>query len=158
MRMGEGVEWGIHCCLTIAWLEDQGPIPTTRLAQWFDLPQQYLKKRLQDLVRAQILSSIPGARGGFELARRPERITLMDVVSAIEGPDEAFRCTEIRRDGAGSTAPASRFARPCGVATAMRKAELAWRRELAATTIADLMAQTPASTAEWTRRTYAQMN
>ncbi|WP_280206483.1 Rrf2 family transcriptional regulator, partial [Nocardia cyriacigeorgica] len=47
----------------------------------------------------------PGARGGFELARRPERITLMDVVSAIEGPDEAFRCTEIRRDGAGSTAP-----------------------------------------------------
>ncbi|WP_280451166.1 hypothetical protein [Nocardia cyriacigeorgica] len=29
MRMGEGVEWGIHCCLTIAWLEDQGPIPTT---------------------------------------------------------------------------------------------------------------------------------
>ncbi|NEW33378.1 Rrf2 family transcriptional regulator [Nocardia cyriacigeorgica] len=158
MRMGEGVEWGIHCCLTIAWLEDQGPIPTTRLAQWFDLPQQYLKKRLQDLVRAQILTSVPGARGGFELARRPERITLMDVVSAIEGPDEAFRCTEIRREGVGTTAPPSRFTRPCGIATAMRKAELAWRRELAATTIADLMAQTPDSTAEWTRRTYAQMN
>ncbi|NEW41949.1 Rrf2 family transcriptional regulator [Nocardia cyriacigeorgica] len=157
MRMGEGVEWGIHCCLTIAWLEDRGPISTARLAQWFDLPQQYLKKRLQALVRAEILTSIPGARGGFELARRPARITLMDVVTAIEGPDEAFRCTEIRRDGVGTTAPSTRFAKPCGVSTAMRKADLAWRRELAAQTIADLMAQTPDSTVEWTRRTYAQL-
>ncbi|AUH41192.1 hypothetical protein [Streptomyces sp. CMB-StM0423] len=52
MHMGEGVEWGLHSCLTLAWLRDAGPVPIRRLAVWFDLPQEYLKKRLQALARA----------------------------------------------------------------------------------------------------------
>jgi Rrf2 family protein len=156
MRMGEGVEWGLHCCLTLAWLADEAPVPTARLAAWFDLPPAYLTKRLQALVRAGILTSTPGARGGFRLGRRPEQITLMDVVTAIEGPEEAFRCTEIRQRGAGLDTPAAEFRRPCGIATAMRKAELAWRRELAGQTVADLMAAAPAAAAERTRRHYAR--
>ncbi|MFC6932409.1 Rrf2 family transcriptional regulator [Actinomadura yumaensis] len=53
-------------------------------------------------------TSTAGARGGFRLARPLERITLMDVVAAIEGPDDAFQCTEIRRRGAGPTRPSRR--------------------------------------------------
>ncbi|MFD7548714.1 RrF2 family transcriptional regulator [Streptomyces sp. NPDC059816] len=156
MRMGEGVEWGLHCCLTLAWLEDEAPVPTARLAAWFDLPPAYLTKRLQTLVRSGILNSTPGARGGFRLGRRPEQITLMDVVAAVEGPDDVFRCTEIRQRGAGLDTPAQEFQRPCGIATAMRRAELAWRRELAGQTVADLMAAAPATAADRTRRHYAR--
>ncbi|NUR91176.1 MAG: Rrf2 family transcriptional regulator, partial [Nonomuraea sp.] len=78
MRMGEGVEWGLHCCLVLAWLEDEAPLATGRLAALFELPPVYLKKRLQALVRAGILTSVPGAQGGFRLARPPAKITLMD--------------------------------------------------------------------------------
>ncbi|WP_031071580.1 RrF2 family transcriptional regulator [Streptomyces sp. NRRL WC-3742] len=154
MRMGEGVEWGLHCCLTLAWLGDEHPVPTARLAAWFDLPPAYLTKRLQALVRAGILTSTPGAKGGFRLGRAPELITLMDVVAAIEGTEEAFRCTEIRQRTEGAAAAGGDFRLPCGVATAMRRAELAWRRELAAQTVADLMAAAPAGAAERTRRHY----
>ncbi|MFC9230410.1 RrF2 family transcriptional regulator [Streptomyces decoyicus] len=154
MRMGEGVEWGLHCCVTLAWLEGEGPVSTARLAASFELPAAYLNKRLQALVRAGILSSTPGARGGFQLARPPERITLMDVVAAIEGTEDAFRCTEIRQRGAGA-ASGRESGRPCGISTAMRKAELAWRRELAAQTIADVIAATPVSAAERTRRWFS---
>ncbi len=157
MHMGEGVEWGLHSCLTLAWLRDAGPVPIRRLADWFDLPQEYLKKRLQALARAGILTSTPGARGGFSLARAPERITLMDVVAALEGPLEPFVCTEIRQQGYGGRGGGREFARPCGVATAMRRAELAWRRELAGQTVADLMAAAPAASAERTRRRYARL-
>ncbi|MGW3042351.1 RrF2 family transcriptional regulator [Kitasatospora sp. NPDC001159] len=157
MRMGEGVEWGLHCCLTLAWLGDEQPVPTARLAAWFDLPPAYLTKRLQALVRAGILSSTPGARGGFRLGRPPEQITLMDVVAAIEGPDDLFRCTEIRQRTEGAAAAADDFRRPCGVSTAMRRAELAWRRELAGQTVADLMAAAPAGAAERTRRHYERL-
>ncbi|WAL63460.1 Rrf2 family transcriptional regulator [Amycolatopsis cynarae] len=157
MRLGEGVEWGLHCCVTLAWLEQEWPVPTGRLAAWFDLPPEYLKKRLQALTRAGILASVPGVRGGFSLARPPERITLMDVVAAVEGPVEPFRCQEIRQRGVSGLGAASEFRRACGIATAMRRAELAWRRELAAQTIADLMAAAPAASAERTRRRYAQM-
>ncbi|GAA3470467.1 RrF2 family transcriptional regulator [Nonomuraea roseola] len=153
MRIGEGVEWGLHCCLTLAWLGEQ-PVSTAKFATLFELPPAYLKKRLQVLVRAGILASAPGARGGFLLARPPERITLMDVVTALEGPDEAFRCTEIRQRGVESS---PEFAWPCGVATAMRKAELAWRRELAGQTVADLVATAPAGAAARMRQRYARL-
>lgn len=154
MQMGEGVEWGLHCLLALAWLEDHAPVATGRLAEIFELPPEYLKKRLQPLVRAGILSSSPGARGGYALARRPEQITLMDVVAAVEGRDEAFRCTEIRQQGAGTLARAGEFGEPCGIAKAMRRAELAWRRELAAQTLADLMGLASGTAAARTRRFY----
>jgi Rrf2 family protein len=150
--MGEGVEWGLHCCLALAWLAEEAPVPTGRLAEAFDLPPEYLKKRLQPLVRAGILTSVPGARGGYALARAPEHITLMDVVTAVEGREEAFRCTEIRRRGAGERAARSEFARPCGITTAMRRAEMAWRRELAAQTLADLIALSPPAAPSRLRR------
>ncbi|KOU03996.1 Rrf2 family transcriptional regulator [Streptomyces sp. NRRL F-5755] len=155
MRMSEGVEWALHCCVTLAWLGDERPVSTARLAASFELPPAYLNKRLQALVRAGILSSTPGARGGFRLARPPERITLMDVVAAIEGTEDVFRCTEIRRQGSGAEAPDRDFRRPCGISTAMRRAELAWRRELAGQTLADILAGTPGSAAERTRRWFA---
>jgi hypothetical protein len=37
--------------------------------------------------------------------------------------------------------PRSAFAEPCAVSTSMRRAELAWRRELAAQTVADVRAE-----------------
>ncbi|HUR04076.1 MAG TPA: Rrf2 family transcriptional regulator [Nonomuraea sp.] len=156
--MGEGVEWGLHCCLALVWLEDQGPVPTGRLAEIFDLPPAYLKKRLQPLVRAGILASEPGARGGYRLARAPERVTIMDVVTAIEGPAEAFRCTEIRQRGAGTEGRGAEFSRPCGIATVMRQAELAWRRELAGQTLADLLAATPVAASRRVRRFHERLS
>ncbi len=154
MVIGEGVEWGLHCCVALAWLDDHAPIATARLAEIFELPPEYLKKRLQPLVREGILESTPGARGGYRLARAPERITLMDVVAAVEGRTDAFRCTEIRRRGAGAARAKSEFGKPCGIAQAMGRAELAWRQELSSQTIADLMGGAHDNASKSTRSFY----
>lgn len=138
MRLGEGVEWAVHVLLTLAWLEDDEPVATAALAEQHGLPTAYLSKQLQPLVRAGLLESLPGARGGFRLAKKPEAITLMDVVVAVEGEEPAFRCAEIRQRGMGQGLPRSAFAAPCAVHAAMWRAEMAWRRELAARTIADV--------------------
>jgi len=98
----------------------------------------YLNKQLQALVRAGLLRSVPGAHGGFLLAKRPDEITLMDVASAIEGRELAFQCTEICQLGMGQDAPRSAFRRRCAVDAAMQYAEVQWRRALAAQTIADI--------------------
>ncbi|MFI9001389.1 RrF2 family transcriptional regulator [Streptomyces sp. NPDC053541] len=137
--MNEGVEWALHSCLNLAWIGEERAVTAARLAAYHELPAPYLNKQLQALVRAGILTSVSGPRGGFRLARGLDRITLMDVVVAIEGPDEAFRCTEIRGQG-----PGAGIGRPtveCAIADAMGRAELAWRRELAARTLADVRAQ-----------------
>nr|WP_145743321.1 Rrf2 family transcriptional regulator [Saccharopolyspora dendranthemae] len=136
MRMNEGVEWAVHSCLNLAWLGDERAVPAAKLAGFYELPAAYLNKQLQALARAGILTSTSGPRGGFRLARPPEKITLMDVVAAIEGEEEAFRCTEIRHRGGSDSGVRSKT--PCEIHTSMRKAELAWRRELASQTIADI--------------------
>ncbi|MFB4320206.1 Rrf2 family transcriptional regulator [Actinomadura sp. 21ATH] len=138
--MSEGVEWAAHICLLLDWLETDEPVPTGTLAKSYELPPAYLNKQLQALVRAGIASSTAGRNGGFRLARPLTEITMMDVVAAIEGPEDAFQCTEIRRRGMNADV-AERVSRvPCSVSTAMRRAELAWRRELAGQTLADVQA------------------
>lgn len=160
MRMNEGVEWAAHVCVLLHWLqEDQGvatPVPVARLAEAYDLPAPYLVKQVQALTRAGITESVPGKNGGVRLARPADRITLMDVVAAIEGPDDAFTCTEIRQRGMNQDRPSGQFAKPCGIAHAMRGAELAWRRELAATSVLDLAAATPRTIAADARRHFAR--
>ncbi len=71
MRMSEGVEWALHCCVTLAWLGDERPVSTARLASSFELPPAYLNKRLQALVRAGILSSTPAPAAASGWPDRP---------------------------------------------------------------------------------------
>jgi Rrf2 family protein len=138
MKMGEGVEWALHCCLNLALLDREAAVPAARLAAFHDLPTAYLNKQLQALARAEIVVSVPGRGGGFRLARDPSQITLLDVVTAIEGAQAVFRCTEVRAQGpSGSWGTAQAV---CTIDAAMRKAELAWRRALAEQTLADIAA------------------
>jgi Rrf2 family protein len=137
--MSRGVEWALHCCLNLVWLGPEVAVTAAHLAAFYDLPAAYLNKQVQALVRAGIASSVPGPHGGFRLTRPPEQISLLDVVTAIEGPEPAFRCMEIRQRGPFGGESESFTAR-CLIDQAMRQAELAWRRELANQTLADLRA------------------
>ncbi len=133
--MGRGVEWALHSCLNLAWAG--GPVPAAQLAGLYDLPAAYLNKQLQALVRAGILTSVPGPQGGFRLGREPSGISLLDVVVALEGAEDAFRCTRILRNGPGGD-PDLDYRDHCAISLSMRRAELAWRRELADRSVADV--------------------
>jgi Rrf2 family protein len=138
MKLSERVEWALHCTWTLAAASSTGPLSTRRLAEFYDLPAPYLAKVLNSLVRAGVLTATSGPRGGFRLARPATEITAAEVLEAVEGRGQLFTCTEIRQRGpVPLTGAACR--RPCGIARLMDRAEQAWRNELAATTIADLV-------------------
>src|ERR1700704_1120665 len=139
MKLSDGVEWGIHCCTVLAALPEGTSLPAARLAEFHGVPAAYLAKHLQALSRAGIVGTEPGQRGGYRLARPPAAVTLWDVVAAIEGTDPAFRCTEIRRRGPAAL-PDRQSRRACGITRAMQRAEQAWRAELQAITLADVLA------------------
>ncbi|MFD5569548.1 RrF2 family transcriptional regulator [Streptomyces cadmiisoli] len=146
MRTSKGVEWAVHALINLAWLQE-APVATAQLAAGHDLPPSYLNKVLQQLVRAGILESLPGARGGFRLARPLETVSMLDVVVAIEGDEPLFRCAEIRQCGTiGERFPDSSFTRPCSVKSAMGRAEAAWRKALAEQSVADVQAAFAANT------------
>lgn len=139
MELPNGVEWALHCAWLLALLPDGTALTTRRLAEFYGLPEAYLAKLLKALVRAGLLVATTGPRGGFRLARPAAAITVLDLVEAIEGRSPLFRCQEIRQCGPAALSPqACRHA--CGIAQIMHRAESAWRGELAATTVADLVA------------------
>src|ERR1700728_1981114 len=97
------------------------------------------------LSRAGVAQSAPGQVGGYTLTRPADQISVLDVVTAIDGDIPAFRCTEIRQRGPLAVSP-QRCATPCAIARAMAAAEQAWQRVLSQITVADLAASIDADT------------
>ena len=139
MHLNRGVEWALHSCLNLSWVDPAEAVTAGTLAAFYKLPAAYLNKQLQALARAGVLSSVSGPRGGFRLARPIDQITLLDVVVAIEGRDELFRCEQVLRNGPGGSSDVD-YRETCLISGGMRKADLAWREALAAQTIADIRA------------------
>lgn len=63
------------------------------LAEATGIAAPTVSKILKTLVRAGVLSSTRGARGGYVLARAPQRITVASVISALEGPIALTECS-----------------------------------------------------------------
>lgn len=120
MKLSEGVEWGLHCTSVLASLPAKATLPTKALAEYHGVSETYLSKHLQALTRGGIIESVPGPKGGYRLARPATEITLLDVVEAIEGPEPAFRCTEIRQQGPCTIEP-SAYRLPCTIYVAMAR-------------------------------------
>ncbi len=140
MKLGDGVEQAIHSVSLLAGLPDDGLLSAAALAEFHGVSASYLLKHLQALSKVGITHTLPGPKGGYRLAKAPEDITLLDIVLAVEGPEPAFRCKEIRQNGP-SPLPKQYFAAPCQINAAMLRAERAYRNELRSVTIGQLMAQ-----------------
>ncbi|MEI6048300.1 MAG: Rrf2 family transcriptional regulator [Bacteroidota bacterium] len=63
-----------------------------KISSDLDLPTPFLAKILQQLAKQKILSSSKGPHGGFSLLKDPRKITLLDIVSAIDGNDVFTNC------------------------------------------------------------------
>jgi Rrf2 family protein len=139
MKLGEGVEAAVHCAAMLAGVEGNATLAGSAMADAFGVSSSYLLKHLNALTNAGVLESLPGPAGGYRLARPAERISLLDIVLAVEGPQPAFRCGEIRQRGPVKL-PASAYAKPCGINVAMLRAEKAYRAALAAEKLSDIVA------------------
>jgi DNA-binding IscR family transcriptional regulator len=71
-------------------------------------------------------------------------ITLLQIVEAVDGASSHYECREIRQQGRGAL-PAEECQTPCILAAKMADAHEAWRRSLAATSLAEIIAALPPS-------------
>ena len=58
------------------------------------IPLPTASKLLSALAGAGVLAAVRGARGGYRLARRPEQISVAEIVGAIDGPIALTQCIE----------------------------------------------------------------
>jgi Rrf2 family protein len=150
VKLPVSTEWVLHCATTLAQLEPGQTASTKQLAEYYDLPAPYLAKQLQALVRAGLLTATPGPRGGFRLAHPPSDITLLQLVEAVDGAAPPYECREIRRQGRGALPPED-CRDTCILARKMAEAHDVWRENLAATTLAGILAELPPTAPARTR-------
>ncbi|NIT04536.1 Rrf2 family transcriptional regulator [Candidatus Saccharibacteria bacterium] len=86
---------GDYGLLLMAFLSEKlvdGPQPISKAANYFHLPQPFLEQIALDLRRAHLLGSRRGKGGGYFLVRSPERISVIEVIEALEGPLHMVTC------------------------------------------------------------------
>jgi Rrf2 family protein len=68
------------------------------IAEQYDIPLELMAKVLQRLVRAGLLVSTQGTRGGYALGRAPSAMSVADVLQAIDGPFGITACSQTEHD------------------------------------------------------------
>lgn len=92
MLYSSGCEYAIRALTYLAGRPPGRHASLAEIAGAQELPQPFLGKLLQDLVRAGMVKSARGPTGGYALAYPADEITLLDVKDAIEGTEDLERC------------------------------------------------------------------
>jgi Rrf2 family protein len=86
MRITAKADYAVRATLELAGSEDGQPIKGERIADAQEIPLQFLEHILLDLKHHELVKAKRGIRGGYWLARKPDEITVADVIRAVEGP------------------------------------------------------------------------
>jgi Rrf2 family protein len=93
LRLSKKADYALMAMKHLALKQDGASSSAREIAEQYDIPIELLAKVLQRLVRRGLLASHQGTRGGYELAQSPARISVADVIQAIDGPVTVTACT-----------------------------------------------------------------
>ena len=147
-HISAGVEYGLHCLLFLTEAAPGGVSEASvrDLAELQGVPADYVAKLFTKLHKAGLVIATEGAKGGFALARPANQISVLDVVTAIDGDKALFECREVRARCAvfGETAPAWASSGVCSIHAVMQNAEKRMHEALASQSLYDLAVRTSA--------------
>ncbi|QZY57016.1 RrF2 family transcriptional regulator [Crassaminicella profunda] len=86
MKLSTKGRYGVKAMFELALNFGEGPIALNSIAEKQNLSVHYLEQLFSSLRKAGLVKSIRGAQGGYMLARRPENITVGDIIRTLEGP------------------------------------------------------------------------
>jgi Rrf2 family protein len=85
-------KYGLKAMLVLAREHGHGPILTADLAERERIPRKFLETILLDLKHRGLVQSRRGPRGGYQLGRPPQRISVGEVIRALDGPLALVSC------------------------------------------------------------------
>ncbi len=83
MKLTTRGHYSVKALLDLSLQPDYGPTSVRAIALRQDLPAPYLEKLLIEMRRADLVYSIRGAQGGYQLARSPAEISLGEILAAV---------------------------------------------------------------------------
>jgi Rrf2 family protein len=86
MKISRSTGYGLLAACYIARNEKQGIVLSQTISKEYNIPLEYLLKILQQLVRGNILRSKRGPRGGFVMGKPASKVTMLEIIEAVDGP------------------------------------------------------------------------
>ncbi len=91
MRISAKVDYAVRAAVELAAAPAEKPVKAEAVANAQGIPLNFLENILGELRHAGIVRSHRGAEGGFRLAKPPQKVTVADIMRAVEGPLASVR-------------------------------------------------------------------
>lgn len=130
MQITRQTEYAIRILLELAEAPEGSLVPARAIAERQGIPEGFLMKTVQLLARAGLVVTQRGMQGGVRMVQPPEKITIADVLTIVEGPIALNICLN-----PGYSCPNMPT---CGVRETLARAQEALIEELNKKTLADL--------------------
>jgi Rrf2 family transcriptional regulator, cysteine metabolism repressor len=92
MMFSTRAEYGVRVMIALGRRRGEGPVSLAEIADSEGLPLGYLEHLVAGLRKADLVSSTRGAHGGYQLGRPATKITMAEVVNALEGTVTPMQC------------------------------------------------------------------
>ncbi|GBD42828.1 Putative HTH-type transcriptional regulator [bacterium HR40] len=137
IRLSRMCDYGV-AMLTFLARDPEAAHSASEIAEATGVPAPMASKILKQLGRAGLLASHRGVRGGYGLARPTSRITIAEIVEALDGPIALTACVE---EGEGDCG----IERLCPARANWQRINLAIRQALEGVTLADMVEAIPSA-------------
>ena len=94
MKLSTRARYGTRVLLELALHWGKGPVLLKAIAQRQQIPLPYLQQLIGPLVKAGIIKTTRGARGGISLLKLPKEVRLSEVVQILEGSTTPVACVD----------------------------------------------------------------
>lgn len=95
MRLSKRTDYALRALFTLVEHYASGPIPIRELARRNDVPKPFLEHIMLDLKAKGWVDSVAGIRGGYRLAKRPDQITMGEIVRHFDGILAPIECVSV---------------------------------------------------------------
>lgn len=114
LKLSKKIEYGLLAVQYIA-AHPEKLVPAKEMSGEMNISFEFLSKTLQKLMKNGLVVSHQGIKGGYELARNPDEISIADIIIALEGNPSLVDC--VKFDGSATCGRAEKCAikKPLGV-------------------------------------------
>ncbi len=111
MHVSKKTDYALRALFTLVERAGRGPVPIRELAQRNDVPKKFLEQIMLALKARGWVQSVPGLRGGYLLAKAPDKITFGEVVRHFDGVTAPIDCVSVHGYRRCSQEPVCHFRR-----------------------------------------------
>lgn len=92
MRLTTKGRFAVTAMIDLAMRQHMGPVTLAAISQRQQISLSYLEQLFGKLRRHELVESTRGPGGGYSLGRKPENITVADIIVAVDEPIDATQC------------------------------------------------------------------